>query len=189
MARGFNKVILVGNLTREPELRYTSSQIPVASFTLAVNRMWRGKNGETQEQVDFIPIVVWNQMGENCHRYLKKGSPALVEGRISVRSYEDKQGQKRYVTEVVAETVQFLGGRRDGDDSAPRAPLARPNGSQGGDWSHNQQSSDDDSSLRSVYGDAFNGGGDFAMDISKLPDEGNFEGPSKDYDREENIPF
>lgn len=169
MARGFNKAILVGNLTRDPELRYTSSQTPVCSFTLAVNRMWKGKNGETQEQVDFIPVTVWGMMAENCNRYLKKGSPALVEGRIQVRNYEDKQGQKRYVTEIVAENVQFLGtpgGRREEDSRGDRWGDS-PTGGFG-----------DTGSLRDTYGDF----DDFAMDISKM-------GPDSDAGKEADIPF
>lgn len=165
MARGFNKAILVGNLTRDPELRYTSNQTAVCSFSLAVNRLWRGKNGETQEQVDFIPIVVWGASAENCERYLKKGSAALVEGRISTRSYDDKQGQKRYVTEIVAETVQFLSTPRDG---AGRSQTA---GNGFGD----------SASLRDTYGDMY-GSDDFAMDISKAI-------PGSDDGKEVDIPF
>ena len=100
--RGFNKAILMGNLARDPEVRYTATKQAVAKFSVAVNRRWKGTNGEVQEQVDFIPVVVWGSQAELCEKYLTKGAGVLVEGRISVRSYE-KDGQKRYVTEVVAD--------------------------------------------------------------------------------------
>lgn len=174
MARGFNKAIIVGNLTRDPEVRHTSSQKAVATFTLAVNRTWRGANGETQEQVDFIPVVVWGAMGENCGKYLRKGSAALVEGRISVRSYDDKSGQKRYVTEIVAETVQFLGGGNNG----PRQESSYNDNSWGAPSGGNF---DNPSSFRDTYGDDF-GGGSFTLDISKI---GNDDDPGE----EANIPF
>ncbi len=119
MAKGFNKVVLMGNLARDPEVRYTAGKQAVANFPLAVNRAWKDKNGELQESVDFIPVVVWGSTAENCERYLKKGSPAFVEGRIQVRNYEAKDGSgKRYVTEVVASEVIFLGSKRQDDSSA-----------------------------------------------------------------------
>ena len=113
MARGFNKVILMGNLARDPEIRYTVDKRAMARFAVAVNNTWKDKNGELQESVDFIPVVVWGPSAENCERYLKKGSPGLVEGRIQVRSYEAKDGSgKRYATDVVASGVTFLGSKR-----------------------------------------------------------------------------
>lgn len=118
MAKGFNKVVLMGNLARDPEVRYTAGKQAVANFPLAVNRTWKDKNGEFQESVDFIPVVVWGTTAENCERYLKKGSPAFVEGRLQVRSYEAKDGSgKRYVTEVVASEVIFLGSKRQDTSS------------------------------------------------------------------------
>ena len=101
-----NKVILIGRLTRDPELRYTSSNIPVATFSLAVDRTFTGQNGE--RETDFINIVVWRKQAENCKNYINQGSQVAVEGRIQTRNYEDQNGQKRYVTEVVADNVQFL---------------------------------------------------------------------------------
>lgn len=105
-----NKVILVGRLTRSPELRYTSQGTAVAGFTLAVNR--RVKKDQEQ-QADFVPIVIWGTMGENCSKYLNKGSQAAISGRIQTRNYENKEGKKVYVTEVVAEEVQFLDSKKD----------------------------------------------------------------------------
>jgi len=116
LARGFNKVILMGNLARDPEVRYTTSNQAVAKLSVAVNRVSRGKDGEVLEQVDFIPVVVFGSQAENCERYLRKGRPVLVEGRLQVRSYETGSGERRWVTEVVAQSVTFLGSRRDNSD-------------------------------------------------------------------------
>jgi single-strand DNA-binding protein len=96
-----NKVILIGRLTKNPELRFTSSNIAVTTFSLAVDRIG-------SEETDFIDIVVWRKQAENCNKYLEKGSKVAVEGSLQKRSYENKNGEKRYLTEVVAENVQFL---------------------------------------------------------------------------------
>ena len=104
-----NKVVLIGRLTRDPELRYTGSNIPVATFTLAVNRAFSNQQGE--READFINIVVWRKQAENVKNYLTQGSQAAVEGRLQTRSYDDQNGQKRYVTEVVADNVEFLGSK------------------------------------------------------------------------------
>lgn len=111
-----NKVILIGRLTKEPELRYTPAGQAVASFTLAVNRPFTSQNGE--RQADFIPIVVWRKAAENCAQYLGKGSMVAVEGRIQVRNYEGKDGQRRYVTEVIADNVRFLDSRKNGQETS-----------------------------------------------------------------------
>ncbi len=105
-----NRVILIGNLTRDPELRFTPSGSPVAGFGLAVNRTYTNKQGEKVENVDFFNIVVWAKSAELCTEYLKKGRPVALEGRLQSRSWETEDGQKRSVVEVVAENVQFLGG-------------------------------------------------------------------------------
>lgn len=102
-----NKVILIGRLTRDPELRYTSSNIPSATFSLAVDRTFTNQSGE--READFINIVVWRKQAENVKNYLTKGSQVAIEGRIQTRSYDAQDGTKRYVTEVVADNVQFLG--------------------------------------------------------------------------------
>lgn len=107
-----NKVLLIGRLTKNPELRYTSSNIACSTFTLAVNRDFTNQNGE--READFINIQTWKKLAENCSKYLTKGSQCAIEGRIQTRSYDDQNGQKRYVTEVVAENVQFLDGEKDG---------------------------------------------------------------------------
>ena len=104
-----NKVFLIGRLTRDPELRYTSSNIATATFSLAVDRNFTNQNGE--READFINIVVWRKQAENVKNYLTKGSQVAIDGRIQTRSYDGQDGQKRYVTEVVADNVQFLGTR------------------------------------------------------------------------------
>ncbi len=107
-----NRVVLIGRLTKDPELRYTpAGGVAVTTFTLAVNRRFRGK--DAQQEADFIPIVVWNKLAEICAKYLVKGSQVAVEGRLQLRSYEDREGQRRNVAEVVADNVQFIGGSRD----------------------------------------------------------------------------
>ncbi len=102
-----NKVFLIGRLTRDPELRYTGSNIAVASFTLAVNRNFTNQSGE--READFINIVVWRKQAENVKNYLSQGSQVAIDGRIQTRSYDDNEGKKRYITEVVADNVEFLG--------------------------------------------------------------------------------
>lgn len=101
-----NRVILVGRLTKDPELRYTPSGVPVATFTLAVNRAFSNQEGE--READFINCVVWRKPAENAANYLKKGSLAGVDGRLQTRNYEGSDGKRIYVTEIVAESVQFL---------------------------------------------------------------------------------
>ncbi|MCP4583129.1 MAG: single-stranded DNA-binding protein [candidate division Zixibacteria bacterium] len=108
-----NKAILIGNLGKDPELRYTPSGQAVASFSIATTRKWRDKDGQPQEQTDWHNIVVWGRMAETAKEYLAKGRPVYIEGRIQNRSYDDKEGNKRYISEVVATTMQFLGGRSD----------------------------------------------------------------------------
>ena len=101
-----NRVVLVGRLVKDPELKRTTADIPVVQFTLAVNRQFAGQNGE--RQADFISCVVWRQQAENLAKYMRKGSQIGVDGRLQVRTYEDAGGVKRYVTEVVCDQIQFL---------------------------------------------------------------------------------
>jgi len=103
---GLNQIVLIGNLTRDPELRYTPDGTPVTSFTVAVNRPFVNRQGE--READFVPIVVWRKRAETCSEYLMKGSQVAVEGRLQVRNYEDKDGIRKWVTEVVARRVDFL---------------------------------------------------------------------------------
>ena len=110
MAASLNKVLLIGNLTRDPELRYVPSGTAVATFTLAVNRVYKGQDGEKKEEASFIRVVVWGRRAEVCGEYLAKGSPVFVEGRIQSRNWETQDGQKRSTVEVIADNVQFLRG-------------------------------------------------------------------------------
>lgn len=118
-----NKVLLIGNLTRDPELRYIPSGSAVTSFTLAVNRVYKLQSGEKKEETSFVRIVVWGRMAEICGEYLKKGSPVFVEGRLQSRSWDGPDGQKRSTMEVVALSVQFLRGAGAGrpSDAVPPA--------------------------------------------------------------------
>ncbi|MFH1878081.1 MAG: single-stranded DNA-binding protein [Candidatus Omnitrophota bacterium] len=120
MAASLNKVFLMGNLTRDPELRYVPSGTAVANFTIAVNRPYKDSTGEKKEDVSFIRVVVWGKMAEICGEYLTKGRPVLVEGRLKSRTWEGSDGQKKAALDVVAVNVQFLGAR--GDKKTVAAP-------------------------------------------------------------------
>ena len=125
----FNKVILVGNLTRDPELRYTPKGTAVAKIGLAVNRNWTSESGEKKEEVTFVDVDIFGRTAENVSQYMRKGRPILVEGRLKLDQWDDKQtGQKRSRLAVVAETVQFLGSPAgaEGGGSAPSRPPRPP---------------------------------------------------------------
>ena len=110
-----NNIVLIGRLTRDPELRYTTSNgTAVATFTLAVNRRFKGDGGQ---EADFVPVVVWRKQAENCAQYIGMGSLVAVEGRLQIRPYEDKEGKRRTIAEVVANSVQFLDSRKSTDSS------------------------------------------------------------------------
>jgi len=117
MAQGINKVILIGNLGNDPELKSIPSGNSVCEFSLATNESWTDKSGQKQDRTEWHRIVVWGKTGENCAKYLSKGRQCYVEGRLRTRSWEDKEGNKRYTTEIVASTVQFLGGGQGGSSS------------------------------------------------------------------------
>ena len=134
MARSFNQVTLMGNLTRDPELRSTPNGQSVCSFSLALNRSYKGADGNWQEATDFVDIVAWGPLGERVAQYLTKGRPALVSGRLQSSSWE-KDGQKRTKVEVVANDVTFLGGRDGGQEG----------GSQGGNGGSSYSSGSNDS--------------------------------------------
>jgi single-strand DNA-binding protein len=110
MAGSLNRVMIIGNLGQDPELRYTTNQSPVASFNVATKDYRTAPDGQRQEVTEWHRVVVWNKLAENCAKFLTKGRPVYVEGRLQTRSWDDKQtGQKRYQTEIVAQNVQFLG--------------------------------------------------------------------------------
>ena len=126
-----NKVILVGNLGRDPELRYTQGGQAVANFTVATNERWTDKDGSNQERTEWHRIVVWGKQAENCAQYLQKGRSVYVEGRLQTRDWEDREGNKRTTTEIVAQAVQFLGGR-GGGAGGDGGPGGRPTGGPSG---------------------------------------------------------
>ena len=111
MAGGVNRVFLMGNLGVDPEVRFTPSGQAVANFRIATNESWTDKQGQKQEKTEWHRIVVWGKLAELCGEYLKKGRQCFVEGRLQTREWTDKEGKKNYTTEIVANNVQFLGGR------------------------------------------------------------------------------
>jgi single-strand DNA-binding protein len=137
-----NKVILIGNLGADPELKYTPSNRPVCNLSLATNEVFKDKSGQRQERTEWHRVTVWGDQAENCNKYLAKGRTVYIEGRLQTRSWDDKEGKKRYSTEVVADRVVFLssggaeggarragggGGRGWGDENqAPPAAAAEP---------------------------------------------------------------
>lgn len=114
-----NRVFLIGRLIRDPELQYTGNNIAIATFNIAVNRPFTSQSGE--READFINILVWRKQAENCSKYLVKGSQVAIDGRIQTRSYDGENGKKRYVTEVVAENVQFLSQKKENAQSNENA--------------------------------------------------------------------
>lgn len=149
-----NRVILIGRLTRDPELRYTPSGVAVTQFTLAVDRPFSGQGGE--READFIPVVTWRQLAETCANYLRKGRLTAVEGRIQVRNYDNNEGRRVYVTEVIADNVRFLessnstrgeggtgGGREEFPGSSGGGGGNRYNGPRGGGNNNQDPFSDD----------------------------------------------
>src|SRR5947209_3760267 len=121
MAKSVNKVILVGNLGKDPEIKYTPNGVPVAKFSLATNERFKDKSGEWQDRTEWHNIVAWQRLAEIVGEYVKKGSKVYIEGRLQTSSWDDKQsGEKKYRTEVIAQDLVLLSGRGDGD------PEARP---------------------------------------------------------------
>lgn len=116
-----NKVILIGNLARDPELITTNNGVSLCKFSLAVQRNFSSSDGE--REVDFLSIIVWRGQAENCYKYLKKGSKAAISGSIQTRSYEGTDGTKRYITEIVADNVEFLTSRGNGDGEDPERAI------------------------------------------------------------------
>jgi single-strand DNA-binding protein len=119
--RGVNKVILIGNLGKDPELRYLPSGGPVAKFSLATGSKWKDKDGQLQDRTDWHNIVAFGRTAEVCNEYLKKGSPVYVEGRIQTRSYDDRDGNKRWITEIIAQNVNMLGRKGEVEEEIPEA--------------------------------------------------------------------
>lgn len=133
-----NKVILIGRLTKDPELRYTQGGVAVANFTLAVDRPFTNQQGD--READFIPIVVWRRQAENVAKFLSKGRQTAVEGRLQVRTYDDRDGNRQWRTEVVADNVQFLGSKSD----SPNQGYSQDQGFGGSSQGMNQNQAQDD---------------------------------------------
>lgn len=149
MAGGVNKVILIGNLGADPEIRRTQTGTAVTEMRVATSESWKDKNGQRQERVEWHRVVVWGNTAEACAKYLAKGRQVYVEGRIQTRQWEDKDGQKRYTTEIVANEVTFLGGGKDGgerrsggDDDGP--PVPDGDAGNGGGFGSGGRGPDDD---------------------------------------------
>lgn len=120
---GLNKVMLIGNVGTDPEMRYTANGNAVTTFRIAVSRNYSGQDGERREETEWFSIVTWNKLAENCSQYLQKGRKAFIEGRLQTRSWDGPDGNKRYRTEVIASTVQFL-------DRAQAAPMSEDPGTE-----------------------------------------------------------
>lgn len=149
-SRSINKVMLIGNLGGEPELRHTASNVPVVNFTVATNESWLNKDGNREERTEWHRVVAWRRLAEICSEYLHKGSQVYIEGKIRTRNWEDQSGQKRFITEVVADEMVILGGR--GGDS-------------GGGGGHYSGSSDG-------YGSGSGSGGGSSYDDFQPPSQG-----------------
>jgi single-strand DNA-binding protein len=150
MSSSYNKIILIGNLTRDPEIRYINSGAGVTKFTLAVNRRTK-----QQDEVDYIDIVAWEKLGEVCNTYLKKGMSCLVEGRLSIRAYESKDGEKRKATEVIINEMKMLDRRdsaasRGGNDAPAAAAHAQ---SEGGGTAVMERTDLDESDINNLFPD------------------------------------
>ena len=120
--RGVNKVIIIGNLGSDPELRYTPNGAAVATLSVATNEVWKDNDGNQQQRTEWHRVVLWRKLAEVAGQYLKKGSQVYVEGRLQTRSWDDKDGVKRYTTEIIGNNMQMLG-RKDADGPVPEAPL------------------------------------------------------------------
>jgi single-strand DNA-binding protein len=129
---GINKAIIIGRLGQDPEVRYTPDGTAVANFSIATSEEWKDKNsGEKKERTEWHNIVAWRKLGEICGEYLSKGRQVYIEGRIQTRSWEDKDGNKRYKTEIIASDVQFLGGRDSANAAGPSTSAPDMGGSPG----------------------------------------------------------
>ncbi len=143
-----NKAMIIGRLGNDPEVRYTQGGMAMANFNLATNEVWNDKGGQRQEKTEWHRIVVFGKQAENCGKYLKKGRQAYVEGRIQTREWEDRDGNKRTTTEIVAQTVQFLDGGGAGadrsDSGGDRGYSQRDSGPPQNESSYDQSFNDDD---------------------------------------------
>ncbi len=124
MSRGLNKVMIIGHLGKDPEMRYTPSGRPVTTFTVAVSRTWNSADGERHAETEWFNVVAWGNLAEICKQYLAKGQQVYVEGRLQTRRWDDKEGQKHTSVEIVANEMMMLGDRRDANHAGEEQPLA-----------------------------------------------------------------
>ncbi len=140
-----NKVLILGNLGADPDLRYTPSQVAVCNLRIATNERRRNAEGEWDDHTEWHSVVVFNKQAENCNQYLSKGRQVFVEGRLQTRKWQDKEGNDRYSTEIVASNIQFIGNRNDGATRGQSAPMgAMPSPSQGPELNQSISFDDDD---------------------------------------------
>jgi single-strand DNA-binding protein len=145
MPRGLNKVMLIGNLGADPEMKYTPSGVPVTTFRVAVSRSWRTPEGENKEETEWFRIVAWRKLAEVCNEYLRKGSKVYVEGRLQTRKWQDQQGQDHYSTEVQADEMMMLDSRSsEGGGGGYRGGGGNAGGGNAGGGYNEPDISDDD---------------------------------------------
>jgi single-strand DNA-binding protein len=175
-----NRVILIGRLTKDPEMRYTPAGVAVTQFTLAVDRSFTS-GGQGEREADFIPIVTWRQLAETCANYLRKGRLTAVEGRIQVRNYENNEGKRVYVTEIIADNVRFLeSGNRDGGGSREEGSGSSSGGGFSGGQGGNQGN----------YGGGSQGGGNRSGGSPKNDNRDPFSDDGRPIDiSEDDLPF
>ena len=142
MANSVNKVILVGRLGKDPELKYTQGGIPVAKFSIATDETWKDQSSEKQQRTEWHNVVAWRKLAEICGQYLNKGKLVYIEGKLQTRSWDDKEGHKRYTTEVVADSMVMLSGK--GDDARPERSAAAAASSHAGEGNLDSQITDED---------------------------------------------
>ena len=126
MSRGLNKVMIIGHLGRDPEMRYTPSGRPVATFSVAVSRSWNSSSGERRSETEWFKVVAWGNLAEICNKFLNKGQQVYIEGRLQTRRWEDKEGQQRTTVELVANEMTMLGDRREKSQSNDSIPEEAP---------------------------------------------------------------
>lgn len=136
-----NKVLVLGRLGQDPELKFTPSGAAVANFSLATSEKWKDRDGNMQEKVEWHRVVVWGKLAENCQKYLAKGREALVEGRLQTRSWDAPNGEKKYVTEIIATSVQFIGGNQQAQTGGQAQMAPAPQGQSQQHAPHYQQHS------------------------------------------------
>ncbi|MGH9491071.1 MAG: single-stranded DNA-binding protein [Terriglobales bacterium] len=144
MPRSVNRVTLLGHLGKDPELKYTPSGQAVTKFSMATSERWKDKNGEWQDRTEWHNIVLWAKMAETANQYLTKGSQVFIEGRLQTRSWDDKDGKKHYMTEIVAQDMVLLGGRGGGEPRRAAAPSGGGNGQESEPAHGGPEISDDD---------------------------------------------